>query len=747
MKRSLSKVKGLPARTGLSAALVLCLLLVLPAGLGAEEPKGTLVLNSTFADGKDDGWRGRGSVERGNAETVAVVTTAQHDSPNAIKVSGRQNAWNGLTHAIAPAIQGGELYRVSAWVYYDEGPDNVEFILSTEKSYTDPKAAHSYANIFKEWADKGVWLKLEAEVEIPKDPSLAMIDIYVESPENEDGKFSDFYLDDIQVVRVDQSAKIEIQENLPNLGEAFLEWFPLGAAIAPEFVAKDNPHFRLLTKHFTAISAENAMKPESLLVKEGEYNYTNADRLVDFSVLTGMRLRGHTLVWHSQTPSWFFQDAKDPSKNATKAVVLKRLESYIQNVAGHFAGNIDTWDVVNEVISDGEGTNGLRNGAERSKWFEICGPEYIEKAFIWAKKADPDAKLYINDYGLEGNPGKQQRMLKLLADLKKKKVPVDGVGLQMHINLMGPSAQQIRETIEVFAKAGYKVQVTEMDMSIYLSRDEKYKEPTAELLNQQARRYAEIFEVFKDCAKKGQLDMVVLWGTDDAQSWLNSFPVVGRNDAALLFDRGLQAKPAFDALLNPDKYLKAPAAGGTKTATASSGTPVVDGKIDDAWKNTAVFTTDAKTMGDKAATGKFRFLWDQKFLYVLAEVSDPVLSAKSKDTYQQDSVEVFIDQDNKKGAYEKDDAQYRVSFKGKVSVDHGSKKDFKPVVALVDGGYVVEMAIPLTAIKPAKGTVMGLDFQINDDDGSGARTGVRAFNDATNSNWQSTATFGLIELK
>jgi endo-1,4-beta-xylanase len=202
---------------------------------------------------------------------------------------------------------------------------------------------------------------------------------------------------------------------------------------------------------------------------------------------------------------------------------------------------------VNEPLSDKTGA--LRSGAEGSKWFAILGDDYIDNAFRWAREADPKAQLVINESNLESDAKKRQAMFDLVKGMKARGVPVDAIGLQMHIDVQKPSAADIKATIEFFAPLGVKVMITQMDMSIYSSASEAKKTPTTALLNAQAQRYKEIFAVFKEEAQKGLLaDIVMIWGTSDNTSWLNNQPVPGRTDAPLLFDTKLKAKPAFYAL-------------------------------------------------------------------------------------------------------------------------------------------------------------------------------------------------------
>jgi endo-1,4-beta-xylanase len=335
------------------------------------------------------------------------------------------------------------------------------------------------------------------------------------------------------------------QEGIPSLARSLAGYFAVGAAVQPGFVEASDRHYGLLTGQFSAVVAENAMKPEALQPLEGIFRFRDADKIARFAESEGMALRGHTLVWHRQTPLWFFLDPDDPRKPASRELLLSRMRVHIQTVVGHFRGRVAAWDVVNEVLSD---DGALRSAAEGSKWLEIIGPDYIDKAFEYAREADPAALLVINDYNLESSASKREAMYALVKGLLARGAPVGAVGLQMHVSIASPSIGDIRRAIERFASLGLKVQVTELDVSIYQG-SEGAKPVTAELLDRQARRYAELFGLFKEEAAAGRLDMVMLWGVSDDASWLDSFPVPGRANAPLLFDRRQLPKPAFWAIV------------------------------------------------------------------------------------------------------------------------------------------------------------------------------------------------------
>lgn len=737
-------MKNLHSRGTGARWLILCALaLALTSPVLAE-----VVWQSDFESKDLGGWKARGSSEK-----LEVVSDA-HGGAGSLAVRQRTTTWQGPIRALDPAFQLGATYRISAWVKYPQGPATRTLNLSAELSFKDPAAAHQYKNLASVTVNRGEWGKIEVNYTVPADNTLASVDLYFETPYKADSQVTpddviDFQVDDVVVERLGESQKLAVQEDIPRLRDVFAGELIVGAAVSPEQLLPSDPHFRLLVKHFGAIVAGNEMKPEALQPREGVFSFTVADRLVSYADLTGSRLRGHTLLWHNQTPAWFFTDPKDPNKPATKELLLQRLKTHVTTVVSHFKGQVYAWDVVNEVFSDGKGdAQGLRTGSENSQWYAIAGAEYIDVAFRAARAADPDALLTINDYNLESSPAKREAMYQFVKGMKARGVPVDVVGLQGHISLYGPSVDDFRTAIRRYASLGVKVQVTELDMSIYSGGAEGKKEPTKEILDRQARRYAELFQMFREEAKAGRLDMVMFWGPSDDSTWLDNFPVPGRPDAPLLFDRKLQAKPAFWAIVDPT-MVPASTLPVAKRTQASKGTPVVDGTVDAIWTRAKAIPTEVVTQGDRAATGSFRVLWDEAYLYVLAEVKDATLDDTSPNVYEQDSVEVFVDQNNHKTeGYETDDGQFRVNFKNLVSFNGnpGAQSRFKSVAKPVAGGYLVEMAIPFTELTPRVGTVIGFDAQVNDGT-AGKRTGIRNFNDSTNSGWQSTLGYGLLVLE
>ena len=340
------------------------------------------------------------------------------------------------------------------------------------------------------------------------------------------------------------------------LQEAFQDHFLIGAALnASQFAETEPARKDLITSQFNTLTAENVMKWQPIHPRPGQYHFAAADRFVAYGERHNMFLVGHTLVWHSQTPSWVFQD--DSGNPLDRESLLNRMREHIHTVVGRYRGRVHGWDVVNEALNE---DGSLRD----SPWRRIIGDDYLEHAFRFAHEADPDAELYYNDYGLESE-AKRRGARALLQRLQTAGVPLTGVGIQGHGNLNWPSPQAVADTIETFADLGLRVMITELDLCVLPSRSRRVtadiarRQQGADRLNpyrdrlpdavqeRLARRYAELFAVY--LKYHDVVDRVTFWGVTDGDSWLNNFPIRGRTNYPLLFDRAGQPKPAYHAVL------------------------------------------------------------------------------------------------------------------------------------------------------------------------------------------------------
>ena len=349
-------------------------------------------------------------------------------------------------------------------------------------------------------------------------------------------------------------AEYAYEDKAPSICEVYKDYFQVGSAINPRDLEEGTDRFNIINKQFNVFTLENDTKPETIHPSEDVYNFDSTDQLVEFGEKYDKTVRGHTLVWHSQCPDWFFYD--DEGKQVTADVLVERMKEHITTIVSRYKGKIDTWDVCNEVVDD---SYGLR----LSNWLKIIGDydgdgdnyDYIQIAFETAHEADPDARLIINDYSLEVNSNKTITMYNMLKQLLEEGVPIDGVGIQMHIDYE-TDVERMRDNIKLLAKLreidpDFVIEVTELDLSCFTSYDNSTeKEITEEFTEQFDAKYCEVFNLLMDLSDEGILDTVVFWGYDDGSSWLNDFPVEGRTNYPLLIDRDLKFKSAYWDLMN-----------------------------------------------------------------------------------------------------------------------------------------------------------------------------------------------------
>ena len=330
---------------------------------------------------------------------------------------------------------------------------------------------------------------------------------------------------------------INITKGLKNY---YKNYFPIGNAVTPNNLKTDEAN--LILQQFNSLTPENAMKMEPIHPEENRYFWRDADSIVAFAQKNNIRVRGHNLCWHNQAPQWMFIYN---GKTVSKEILLQRLKDHITTVVNHYKGKVYEWDVVNEAISDNP-KEYLRN----SQWLQICGEEYIAKAFQYTHAADPDAILFYNDYN-EISAVKREKIYRLVKSLKDASLPIGGVGLQGHWAVNEPSREQLDSTIKKFADLGLKIKITELDISVYSKEhNARVRGPedantafTPEKEKQQLEVYKMCFEIFRKY--KNVLTGVTFWNISDKNSWLDNFPVKNRKDYPLLFDKDLKPKKAY----------------------------------------------------------------------------------------------------------------------------------------------------------------------------------------------------------
>jgi len=861
------------------------LMLVSGCASSGGSDKETVIYSEDFENYRG-GWMPRGGA------SVSVVTGKAHSGLRSLYVTSRSKTWHGAIYPLSN-LKPGQTYRISAWVMFDDDSAPAQRINLSIQQNTD--GGEFYSTIGAERVPKGDWVFIEGEYSVPRSRYEMASSVYFEggykSDENtEQSDLFNFYVDDIVITRLPPMPPPEVEKDIPALYEFFSGDFPLGAAIDRKYLDPSNIHHGLL-RHFNVLVYGNEMKPDAMQSSEGRFVWSNADALMDYAARNNKTVRGHTLVWHQQTPSWMFQGS-GLNGLATKEQLYARMERHIKEVVSHYKGKVHTWDVVNEAIGD---DGGLRD----SRYYQIAGShEYIANAFRWAHEADPGALLCLNDYSIEAPGAKLDGFINLLQTLLDEGVPVHVAGIQAHISVSWPTVSDLRQSIQRLAAMGVKVQITELDISIYADSGEAKKRADREVLLEQANKFRALFEMFREEARAGNLDMVVMWGIADDDTWLNNHPVPGRADYPLFFGKDLRAKPAYWVIVDPSRmpiqikkidatfaerpiveikdsawdlvsprdiadihgklygwfkvmwdaahlyakvhiysvdpsgtvrffiepknqklekisgdafaveFNQADAVGDGAGHTLLAVIPFegkLEGRVgfdlrlesgnqmrswndfensqdvsslnygtlnlrslppvcyaqrgtvnmsaratrdyDPVWNTAAPVPMNVRTEGFTEEGSRFRALWDDEYLYVMTEVVDSALDDRSSVVHEQDSVEVFVDQNNGKSAiYEMDDGQYRVNFRNSASFNGGDSSRFRSRTMIIPGGYRVEMAIPLYSIKPAAGHIMGFDVQINEA-ANGGRSGIRNWVNDTNLGYQSTADYGLLVLR
>ncbi len=539
-----------------------------PTGCAAQDNTG---ISTDFEDGTLQGWMARGS----GSATAAVVDTEFHGGANSLYVTGRDANWNGAQIAVDNKICVGSQYSVSAWVKIDPADGTNHIInMSLQTNYAG-NAAYTGLNGYPGLtvAADGNW----HEIKVPNFSMAAQYDagtafLYLQTdPSGSD--LTSFYVDDFKLTYL---PPLQIEQNIASVYQHFTDYFNIGAAVGPADMS--GAHSQLLAKHFNSITSGNDMKWDATEPTENTFRFANADAQVAFAQANGMQVRGHTLLWHNQTPAWVFQKAPtstplDPATPTDVDLLKARLQNHIHNVMSHFGNKAYAWDVVNEIIDESQ-SDCLR----RSPWYNILGPQFMDIAFQYARAESATAKLFINDYN-STIPNKRQCLYQVVQGMINRGVPVDGVGHQMHNLLTYPSVQTLVDTVNLFhgltTVAGVPLdqQVTEFDISIYPypppEQGYEYDLIPTDLLVQEGYLYRDYFEAMKKLnsdPNDKKISSVTIWGMSDDETWLSTG---SRADAPLLFDTKLQHKYAYTGIMDP---LSLPGADLAVTMSAGSST-------------------------------------------------------------------------------------------------------------------------------------------------------------------------------
>jgi endo-1,4-beta-xylanase len=353
-----------------------------------------------------------------------------------------------------------------------------------------------------------------------------------------------------------------IGQSEPTLKDALAGKFYMGAALnTGQINGTDVLSLNIVTKHFNSIVAENCMKSAVIQPVEGEFNFVLSDKFVEFGVKNNMHIIGHTLIWHSQAPKWFFTN--EQGSTVSREVLIECMRNHINTVVGRYKGRVHGWDVVNEAIED--------DGSWRkSKFYEIIGEEYVELAFKFASEADPDAALYYNDYSM-ASERRRNAVISMVKNLQAKGIKIDGIGMQGHLSMKYPPIDEYEKSIIAFSDLGLTVMITELDLTILPGPDRNLGADIAMRTEYEARinpytgglpdqvalewnnRCADFFRLF--LKHRDKISRVTTWGVTDNHSWKNNWPVRGRTDYPLLFDRNYKPKPVVEEIIRAAEAL------------------------------------------------------------------------------------------------------------------------------------------------------------------------------------------------
>lgn len=580
-------------------------------GGGPSDPgtPGAVVLETSFEDGLD-GWQLRRSSSLDVAPTVSVTTDQARTGIQSAVVDNRGSQGDGIGIPVVGTLLPGITYDLSAWVRFAAGQPvgDIWVTLQADSAFLTQAQVTGLSS--------GEWREVAASITMPAGELETGL-LYFETAYDGGaaGNTSTFYVDDVSITQAEQLVVQEltpIKDTVP---------FPIGVAIDSRETS--GAQAELVNRHFEQVSSENFMKPEAFYNAEREFTpNAEGDLLMDFAADNDLRVWGHTLVWHAQTPAWFFQNAEGAplsTSDADKQALRDRMRQHIFDVAGYYAGThglygaenpIVAFDVVNEVVNDGAQ---YEDGLRRSEWYRILGEEFIDLAFQYADEAfndvyaaegaDRPVALFINDYNTE-QEGKQNRMRALLERMIDRGVAVDGLGHQFHVSLSFP-VDALGAAIDRFADLPITQAVTELDVTTGTPESEA-------LFVDQGYYYRDAFRDFRERAE--ELYSVTIWGLTDNRSWRSD------RGGPLLFDARLQAKPAYYGVI--DGELEAP------LRSANVFGAVVDGVDDPQWQRMPATRVD-----DEVA---FKLRWAGDALTVLVEVADATPDAG-------DAVELELD--------------------------------------------------------------------------------------------------------
>lgn len=678
MKKSLKKV----------TAFLLITALMIPSASSIGITKAADTGDSTVL--VDENFEGTSFNEAIQGRGATIKVTKQSDTNHELTISERTSDWNGIQIPVSAQTVEVSMKVRSA---------NTECVLGIQ--YVPSGSKDTKYDWIKNMATtKDSYVEISGTYNVPAGASE--VKLYLQG--NGKVNLENIMVDDIKVTSPKAKPKVKkIQENLKPLKTHIASASTINGMMGVAVFAnalEDATLMKLVTKHFSSITCENEMKPESFLGatptldKSGNpiLNFANADKIMDYILAYNkanpndiIRVRGHVLLWHSQTPSWFFKEKySENGAYVSKEVMLQRMDYYFKQVIEHYdgsgskyAGIISAWDVVNEQIDNG-GIRVSDGGAGTSNWYQVFKGDntYIKEAFRLANKYAPaSVKLFYNDYG-ETDKSKTNAICNLIKEIKAYQgTRIDGMGMQGHYNMITPSVEDFEKAVRAYSKVVGEIQITELDMQSSTDYDGSNKEAE---YTKQAYRYKELFDKMYELDKEKGINIssVTMWGIYDGASWLHSTSAVGggadgtRQQCPLLFDDDYQAKPAYYGIVDPSKLEPF-----TKNAVA----------LYSAKDNWTIAPLIAYTGKDTNVT--FQTIWSNKNLKVKVTVTDKTVS-------RNDKVVVYLDTTNSK-TKSKNIKQYELT---------------RAKAMATKTGYTGVITIPVKDIKV--GTVMGFDIAV-----------------------------------
>ncbi|MGV8836156.1 endo-1,4-beta-xylanase [Cellvibrio sp.] len=440
----------------------------------------------------------------------------------------------GLNNGGIPVV-GGSIYAYKAWV---KGP------AGAQANFTVGTPAPAYAERARSNVTlSGEWQEVSIEVTTSTDDTLLRLPVHFSLAANVGATI---YVDDFSFTKVESITYEYSPVTVESLRSLSPGNMPIGVAVAAGNSAisplTNIPRQTVVTQHFNQLTAENIMKPSFLQPTQGQFSFGDADALIDFAEANGLKVHGHTLLWHNQIPNWM------QNFSGTKDQWLDVLRTHVSTVASHFAArqSVVSWDVVNEAFEDAGGRyRGSAANTGSSVWYTNIGPEFIEEAFKAAHAAAPNADLYYNDFSTEWNRPKLDAVVAMVEDFQARNIPIDGVGFQMHV-WGNANVATIREHLKLVAdiRPAIKVKITELDVRLnYVDPPLSANAYTPARADQHKALIKGIVEAYLEVVPAEQRGGITVWGVADVDSWINS--LYGRPDWSLFFFNDMSPKPAL----------------------------------------------------------------------------------------------------------------------------------------------------------------------------------------------------------